>query len=99
MLTNNAQRHNFSIHLETGGNANTKIPSLLWTLVSTVITWQYCASERERDSGHRYESGYKKRVKKKKTILDVKFSTDKIARKNARYCKTPMKGKIVCFGS
>jgi len=39
-------------------------------LVSTVTTRQYCASGRERDSGRLYESGYKKRMKKKKTVLN-----------------------------
>jgi len=41
-------------------------------------------------------------MKKKKTVLDVQFSTDKKSshqRKTARYCKTPMKSKIVSFGS
>jgi len=37
-----------------------------------------------RDSGYLYESGYKKRMKKQKTVLDVQFSTDKKARKTAR---------------
>jgi len=38
-------------------------------------------------------------MKKRKTVLDDQFSTDKKARKTARYCKTPMKSKIVSFGS
>jgi len=57
--------------------------SLLETLISAVTTRQYCASERERDSGHLYESGCKK-IKRKETVLDVQFSTDKKARNNAR---------------
>jgi len=38
-------------------------------------------------------------MKKKKMVLDVQFSTYKKTRKTARYCKTPMKSKIVSFGS
>jgi len=38
-------------------------------------------------------------MKKKKTALYVSISTDEKARNTARYCKTPMKSKIVNFGS
>jgi len=38
-------------------------------------------------------------MKKKKTVLDVQFSTDKKARKTARYCTTPVKSRIASFGS
>jgi len=44
----------------------------------------------------------KKNEKEKKTVLDVQFSTKKTnsqQRKTARYRKTPMKSKIVSFGS
>jgi len=47
------------------GNAN-----VYFRLVSTVATGQYCASGHERDAGRLYESGYRKRIKKKKTVLN-----------------------------
>jgi len=39
--------------------------STLDPCMSTVATWQYYASGRERDAGRLYECGYKKRMKKK----------------------------------
>jgi len=68
-------RHNFTIYLETSGNAN-----FYSTLISTVTTRQYCAPGRERDAGRLYESGYKKKNEKEKktvTLIYVQFSTDK----------------------
>jgi len=64
---------------------------------------QYCASGRERDAGRLYESGYGKRMKKKKMVLNgcLVFHCQK-ARNNARtarHCKTRMKSNIVSIGS
>jgi len=43
-----------------------------------IVTTQCCASGRERHSGRLYESGYKKRIKRKKRyLIDVQFFTDK----------------------
>jgi len=39
-------------------------------LISTVKTRQYCASGRARNASGLYESGYKKRMKKKKAVLN-----------------------------
>ena len=49
------------------------------------------------DAGHLYESGYKKRMKKKKTVLKYNFSLTKSSQqhKTARHYKTPMKSNIV----
>jgi len=38
--------------------------------MSTVATRKYYASGQERDAGRLYESGFKKRMEKKKTVLN-----------------------------
>jgi len=43
--------------------------SRLSSVISTVTAQHYYASGRERDAGRLYESGYKKRMEKIKTVL------------------------------
>jgi len=91
MLTKTAQKHNFTIYLETSGNANvySRLLSVQWQR-------QYCSSGGGRDAGRLYESGYRK-----KTVLNwcSIFHWQKHRNKTARHCKTPMKSNIFSNGS